>query len=95
MNKIDLKTSNGTYMFITLSGSQYIFKITDEKMTLKRNPKDKNSSLRKDNKEIKVLNFGSIEIGKRALFQLEPLGEGVCTWRHTNVVFGIKEIMYM
>lgn len=95
MERIDLKTKNGVYLFRTLSGSQYILKIGDEKVTLIRKPKNSISSLRKDNVEIEVLSFFPIEVGKKALLLLEPLGKGNCTWRYTNVVFEIKEIIYM
>lgn len=82
-------------MFRTLSGSQYILKIIDKKITLIRKPKNSISSLRNDNVEIEVISFFPIEEGKKALLLLEPLGEGNCTWRYTNVVSEIKEIIYM
>lgn len=90
MNRIDLNTGNGIYMFRTVSGSQYIFKINDKKIILKRyNEKLK---LRKDNLEIEVLNFAPIEIGKGARILLEPLGKGNSTLRLTTKVIEIWEI---
>lgn len=91
MNRIDLKTRNGIYMFCTVSGNRYILKITDEKITLKRSPKNEKFSLRKDNKEIKVFKFMPIEVGKGAILKMEPLGVGDSTWRFTTKVIDIWE----
>ncbi|AQS08317.1 hypothetical protein CLOBY_03890 [Clostridium saccharobutylicum] len=92
MNRIDFGTRNGIYMFSTVSGSIYILKITDKRIILKRNPRNENSSLRKDNEEIEVLAFMPIEVGKRAMLLLEPLGKGESTSRYTTEVLEIWEI---
>ena len=92
MNRIDCKTQSGIYIFGTLSGSIYILKITDKKITLKRKPQNEDFSLRRDNLEIEVLGFiEPIEVGKRAVLLLEPLGKGKSTVRCTTRVLEIEE----
>lgn len=75
MDKIDLKTKKGVYLIQTISKSKYILKITNDKVTIKRSPQNEELSLRKDNNEIKVLEFLPIIVGECAKFKLEPLVE--------------------
>lgn len=84
-------TKNGLYIFNTITGSEYILKINDEIVTLKRNPKNKENSLRRDNEEIKVFEF-EVEVGKSATFLLEGLGKPIYTERFTSKVISIRSI---
>ena len=91
MNKIDLGTKNGVYIFRTMTGSKYILKKDGKKITLKRSPNKGGSSLRRDNEEIEVIKFIPIQVGKGAILKLEPLGDGDSTWRITSKVNEIWE----
>lgn len=86
MNRIDSKTKEGIYFFHTESGSWYALRITKEKITLKRCPKDEKGLLRRDNEEIEVFSFEPIVVGKTTVFEFEPLGKGDNTLRFTTKV---------
>lgn len=86
-------TKNGLYIFNTITGSEYVLKITDEIVTLKRNPKNKTNSLRKDGEEIRVIEFDDIELDKSATFLLEGLGQLIYTERFTSKVISIRSIL--
>ena len=92
MKKIDLETREGIYLIQTISKSQYILRISNDKVTIKRSPQNEELSLRKDNNEIEVLDFLPIIVGECAKFKLEPLGEGDCTYRITTKVIGISKV---
>lgn len=90
MTQIDSSSQQGIYTFMTESESKYELEILGKKITLKRIPiESKINKLRKDNQKLKVKGYFYVEIGKKAFFTLEPLGEGNVTFRITNTVTNI------
>ncbi|GIN71623.1 hypothetical protein J14TS2_20980 [Bacillus sp. J14TS2] len=90
-----LSATEGRYSFMTESNSFYEVIVSKDKRTLTRYPEMNNNEakLRKDNHELIILGEFSIEVGKPAIFRLEPLGIfGDCTIRRTNIV---KRISYI
>lgn len=75
--------SIGVFLVSTRSGSQYQLNLLEKKKTLKRT--NNNHSLRKDGEELLIIDF-TIEVGKSAIFILEPLGLGDSTTRITSIV---------
>jgi len=74
----------GIYQFKTLSGSKYVLEITENKCFLQRF--NQNFELRRDTEKVEVQRIDSLTVGESAVFFLEPLGEGVGTFRFTTEV---------
>lgn len=87
MKKIDHNAPNGTYFFNTRSGSDYFIEISEGMKKLVR--KNSKFELRKDNEQIEIKEIVTLEIGKPAIFRLEPLGFGSETTRITTEVLDI------
>lgn len=87
MKKIDDHSPKGTYFFNTSSGSKYFIEIFENGKYLKRT--NQKFKLRRDNKEIEIKKIETLEIGKPAVFCLEPLGLGDTTFRFTTDVLDI------
>lgn len=97
MNSIVNDDKEGKYIFVTKSGSIYTLIIDyNKEKWLERNNEDKNLSLRRDSERIFVQSIICLEVGKSAVFLLEPLGLGNVTTRITSEVLDItmKEIFF-
>ena len=87
MKRMNNNVPNGTYFFTTKSGSEYFIEIVESMKKLVR--KNSKFELRKDNEQIEIKEIIRLEIGKSAVFRLEPLGLGSETTRITSEVLDI------
>ncbi|GAQ19496.1 alpha-2-macroglobulin [Oceanobacillus picturae] len=90
MEKIDNNTPNGAYLINTRSGSEYLIDISEGMKNLVR--KNSKFKLRKDNEPIQIKEIVTLEIGKPAIFHIEPLGLGSQTTRITSEVIDITAL---
>ncbi|KAF1296615.1 hypothetical protein BAU15_14840 [Enterococcus sp. JM4C] len=90
MDNIVNDDKEGEYVFVTDSGSIYTLIINHNKEKwLERNNGDGSLSLRRDNERIFIQSIVRLEVGKSAVFLLEPLGLGNVTTRVTTEVIDI------
>ena len=93
---------SGRIRVLTASGSTYDIDLDPQELVRVRNPHQptdpesiESAALRRDGTPIRVLQILRLEVGRRAEFILEPLGnprDTVATRRSTTTVLAIEEV---
>ena len=93
---------SGRIQILTASGSTYDIDLDRQELVRIRNPHQptdpesiESAALRRDGTPLKVLQIVRLEVGRRADFILEPLGNPRntnATWRSTTTVLAIEEL---